>query len=505
VRLGTLPTAFCRSHWIVATHRDDRDVFVVTNPFNWELLEALRRIGTADATPQLEVTTPAALAPLLAGRATKVATTTVARPRPGALSARQTVAMPVMTVPKAEVEAPPDESSPIVNLVHDLVEKAHAMGASDIHIEPGEEELVVRYRVDGDMHVARRLRPPEAVRPIVARLKIMSGLDIAEHRLPQDGRIVFRKFVPQAADFDLRVAIAPMQHGEKAVLRIIDKRKALMPLTDLGFSAQNLEVYRRRLRVPYGMVLHVGPTGSGKSMSLYAALNEMKDPTLNIQTAEDPVEYTLPGISQLQVRPDIGLTYASALRSFLRQDPDVILVGEIRDLETARAAVEASLTGHIVFSTLHTNDAASTMMRFHEMGIEPYMISASIVMVCAQRLLRRLCPNCRRPYEADEAQRRAVGARADGPVTLYRPTGCDRCSGIGYRGRIGVHEIFAPDDALRRMISDPRTGAPEIRRAAVERCGMTTLWRDAMEKVRAGVCSLEDASANVRSDDVTTD
>jgi type IV pilus assembly protein PilB len=292
-----------------------------------------------------------------------------------------------------------------------------------------------------------------------------------------------------------------MNHGEKVVMRILDKQRTVLPLQDLGFSPRNLERYRNRIKAPYGMILHVGPTGSGKSMTLYAALNEIKDPTINVQTAEDPIEYTLPGINQLQTHKEIGLTFARALRSFLRLDPDVILVGEIRDHETAEIAIEAALTGHLLLSTLHTNDAASTVTRFVEMGIEPYMVSSSLLLVCAQRLLRRLCKECKEPYEPDKDQRILVGAADGEPIRLFRPRGCDKCNHSGYRGRIGIHEVLIPDDDMRSLINTKGITAEKLKRIAVEQGGMTTLFWDAMEKVRQGYCSVPDALANVRQDE----
>jgi type IV pilus assembly protein PilB len=249
------------------------------------------------------------------------------------------------------------------------------------------------------------------------------------------------------------------------------------------------------------MVLHVGPTGSGKSMTLYAALNEIKNPTINIHTAEDPIEYTLPGINQLQVHKDIGLTFARALRSFLRLDPDVILVGEIRDRETADIAIEASLTGHLLLSTLHTNDAPSTVTRFVEMGVEPYLLSSSVLVICAQRLLRRLCKTCKEAYAPDEAQKRYVGIPEGKSITLQRPKGCEKCNGSGYKGRIGIHEVLAPDDTFRAAVNEKGVTAEQLKRIAVQKLGMTTLFWDAMEKVRQGICSLPDAAANVRQDE----
>ncbi|HEY5551227.1 MAG TPA: ATPase, T2SS/T4P/T4SS family, partial [Opitutaceae bacterium] len=298
-----------------------------------------------------------------------------------------------------------EESAPIIQLSNRVIEDAYLAGASDIHIEPWEKELVVRYRVDGNCQEKLRL-PIKVAGALVARLKIMCNLDIAERRLPQDGRIVFKNFTKKNIDIDLRVSTAPLNHGEGVVLRILDKQKSTLPLSMLGFSPSNLARYRECIRQPYGMILHCGPTGSGKSMTLYSALNEISSPELVIRTAEDPIEYTLAGINQMQMNRHIGLTFAAALRSFLRQDPDIILVGEIRDKETANIAVEAALTGHLLLSTLHTNDAPSTVARLTDMGIEPFMISSSLLCVCAQRLMRRLCKTCRIGYtpEGREAE-----------------------------------------------------------------------------------------------------
>src|SRR3954464_4329688 len=291
-----------------------------------------------------------------------------------------------------------EESGPIIQLANRIIEDAYFSGTSDIHVEPQEKEIIVRNRIDGVCH--EKLRLPKKVGPaLVARLKIMCNLDISERRLPQDGRIVFKQYTKKNLDLDLRVSTAPINHGEGVVMRILDKQKTTLPLPALGFSEENLARYRECIRQPYGMILHCGPTGSGKSMTLYSALAEVNTPDINIQTAEDPIEYTLPGLNQMQMSTQIGLTFARALRCYLRMDPDIILVGEIRDKETAQIACEAALTGHLLVSTLHTNDAPSTVSRMGEMGIEPFNISASLVCVCAQRLLRRVCKNCKVPYE----------------------------------------------------------------------------------------------------------
>ena len=308
-----------------------------------------------------------------------------------------------------------EESGPIIQLANRIIEDAYFSGTSDIHVEPQEKEVIVRNRIDGVCH--EKLRLPKKVGPaLVARLKIMCNLDISERRLPQDGRIIFKQYTKKNLDLDLRVSTAPLNHGEGVVMRILDKQKSTLPLPALGFSAENLTRYRECILQPYGMILHCGPTGSGKSMTLYSALNEINTPDIVIRTAEDPIEYTLAGINQMQMNRQIGLTFARALRCYLRMDPDIILVGEIRDEETAGIAVEAALTGHLLVSTLHTNDAPSTVARIDEMGVEPFNISASLICVCAQRLLR--------PAAAAPGVQELQGSvRAEGPRTRNRREG----------------------------------------------------------------------------------
>jgi type IV pilus assembly protein PilB len=392
-----------------------------------------------------------------------------------------------------------EESGPIIQLSNRIVEEAYVAGASDIHIEPQEKEVVVRNRVDGVCY--ERLRLPKKVGPaLVARLKIMCNLDISERRLPQDGRIVFRQYSRKGLDIDLRVSTAPLNYGEGMVMRILDKQRTTLPLADLGFSADNLSRYRACIREPHGMILHCGPTGSGKSMTLYSALNEINTPDLVIRTAEDPIEYTLPGINQMQMHRQIGLTFAHALRAFLRQDPDVILVGEIRDQETAGIAVEAALTGHLLLSTLHTNDAPTTVSRLTDMGIEPFLLSSSLRCVCAQRLLRRVCRACRVEYEPSARERdlleRALGW--SGPVHKAHPEGCPKCGHNGYRGRVGIHELMVGDEELAAAINAGAEAA-ELKRIAM-RNGMKTLHQDGLLKVREGVTTMEEALTSVPAD-----
>lgn len=395
-----------------------------------------------------------------------------------------------------------EESAPIISLANRIVEDAYIQGASDIHVEPQEEDLLVRYRIDGVCQ--EKLRLPKAVAgALVARYKVMSELDIAEKRLPQDGRIVFKKFSKRKIDVDLRVATAPMNFGEKVVMRILDKTKSALPITSLGFSESNLSIYRELIRQPYGMILHCGPTGSGKSMTLFSALREIAKPDINIQTAEDPIEYTIPGINQMQMQKKVGLDFARALRSYLRMDPDIILVGEIRDKETAEISVEAALTGHLLLSTLHTNDAPSSVARFTDMGVEPFMISASLLVVCAQRLMRRVCKSCQQEYMPDgnelEVIRRALGS-GWGPEKIHRANegGCMKCGGIGMKGRVGIHELMANNDELVRAINEGKDTS-ELKMIAM-RNGMKTLHQDAVLKVSDGLSTLIEAVSTVPPD-----
>lgn len=392
-----------------------------------------------------------------------------------------------------------EDSAPIIQLTNRIIEDAYVSGASDIHIEPQEKELIVRYRIDGLCQEKLRL-PKQVSNALVTRLKIMCNLDIAERRLPQDGRIVFKKYTKKNMDIDLRVATGPMKDGEKVVMRILDKSKSTLPLPALGFSDENLAKYRECIRQPYGMILHCGPTGSGKSMTLYSALGEVNTPDVNIQTAEDPIEYTLTGINQMQMSRAIGLTFARALRCYLRMDPDIILVGEIRDEETAQIAVEAALTGHLLVSTLHTNDAPSTVARIGEMGVEAFNISASLVCVCAQRLLRRVCKNCKQPVEAKgreaEILHKAIGWT--GQIFKANPQGCPTCSGTGYKGRVGIHELMTNSEELTDGINKEAEVAV-LKRIAMKN-GMKTLHQDSMLKVKMGLTTIEEALVNVPPD-----
>ncbi len=379
--------------------------------------------------------------------------------------------------------------TPVVRWVNLLVTQAIADRASDIHVEPGEHDVRVRYRIDGVLK--EQQRAPKSIQgSVTSRIKVMSDIDIAERRKPQDGRMS----VTHGEDvIDLRVATLPTVWGEKIVMRILDNSTARLDLRDLSFSDRSFEVYRRAYTKPYGMILVTGPTGSGKSTTLYATVNAVAKPEINVITVEDPVEYRLPGINQVQVNPKAGLTFAGALRSILRSDPDVVLIGEIRDHETAQIAVEAALTGHLVLSTLHTNDAASAVTRLVEMGIEPFLVGSALDAVVAQRLARRLCGRCREPYEPGTAELRSAGVTwpdPSRPVELFRPAGCPACSGTGYRGRLAVHEVMEVSEGIERH-AVTRSSAVEIARTAQEE-GMVSLREDGWQKVCEGLTSLEE-------------
>jgi type IV pilus assembly protein PilB len=347
-------------------------------------------------------------------------------------------------------------------IVDRLINDAVTMRASDIHLEAGERESVVRYRVDGVLRTVAT-RPIELHAAMVSRLKVLAQLDISIHMAPQDGRIKLRR--PQG-DIDLRVSVLPTYFGEKVCCRILDNTKACLPLDALGFDAAELELFQQMIRSPYGLLLVTGPTGSGKSTTLYAALNAVRSPEINIVSVEDPVEYQLPGINQVQVAPKRGLTFASALRSILRQDPNVILVGEIRDHETGVIAAEAALTGHLVMSSLHTNDAASAITRLTEMGIEPFLVAPALIGVIAQRLVRRICAGCSREYEPTEAERVALGLPKLPPTVRFRKgAGCDACQRTGYKGRVAVRELLHVSDEIRSLIG-AGAGADAIRAQA---------------------------------------
>jgi len=384
------------------------------------------------------------------------------------------------------------EQAPVVKLVNLVLTDAIKRGASDIHIEPYEKEYRVRYRIDGILY--EMMHPPLKLKEaITSRCKIMARLDIAEKRLPQDGRIKIKtKIAGRNKDLDYRVSVLPTLFGEKIVMRLLDKDKLMLDMAKLGFEPESLRKFEAAILKPYGMVLVTGPTGSGKTNTLYSALQRINTPEVNIMTAEDPVEFNLSGINQVQTREQIGLNFAAALRSFLRQDPNIILVGEIRDFETAEVAIKAAMTGHLVLSTLHTNDAPSSISRLMNMGIEPFLVATSVHMIVAQRLVRRICTFCKEPLEVPPAALVQAGfaEHESRTLKLFKGRGCDRCSNTGYKGRVGLYEVLEVEDEMREMILSGGSSF-ELRQKAVQN-GMMTLRGSGLQKIRDGMTTLEE-------------
>ena len=395
------------------------------------------------------------------------------------------------------------EDAPIVKLVNAIMTQAVAERASDVHIEPGERDVRIRFRVDGVLHEPMRPQPKNLQGGLISRLKVMADLNIAEKRVPQDGRISMKVGTRQ---LDMRVATLPTVHGEKVVIRVLDKSNAMLDLADLGFLEDSYDRFATAFSKPYGAILVTGPTGSGKSTTMYSTLNILNEESKNIITVEDPVEYRMAGVNQIQVNPKAGLTFASALRSILRADPDIVLIGEIRDKATATIAIEAALTGHLVLSSLHTNDAPSAISRLVEMDVETFLVASSIDAVVAQRLARILCDKCKQPYAPDEAELRAAGYAEDSwadigevfraPDNRIAKNECKACSGTGFRGRIGLYEVMLRSEEIERLTVE-RASADAIRTVAIQQ-GMTTLREDGLAKVRAGITSIEEVARVVK-------
>jgi len=392
-----------------------------------------------------------------------------------------------------------DDEAPIIRLVNSLLFRAAKERASDIHIEPMERELIVRFRIDGVLHEI--IKPPKRYQnSIVSRVKVMGQLNIAEKRLPQDGRIRIKL---AGRDIDIRLSTIPTSHGERIVMRLLDKTAVLLDLAEIGMSSGTLASVEAMIHRSHGIILVTGPTGSGKTTTLYAALAKINTPDLNILTVEDPVEYQLKGIGQMAINPKIGLSFAAGLRSFLRQDPDVIMVGEIRDKETAEIAIQASLTGHLVFSTVHTNDSAGAVNRLVDMGVEPFLVASSLVAILAQRLVRRLCPDCRVAYQPTEEELREVGLSKErmkrtGVSQIYKASGCPSCGQNGYRGRSGIYEFLLVDDDVRQLVLK-NVDSGTIKKAAVSK-GMDTLLEDGAKKVLAGETSIAEVLSVTQED-----
>ena len=517
--ISLVPGDLARAHQVVPVDRSDSVLVVAAvDPASARALEEVARATGCTVKPVVaaEVEMRGALARYYQGAAPRVAPAAGVDPRPDdgkngrGAGSRERDRHPFargLDPPARGLDPPardargggvaaetPADEAPVVRFVNVVLASAIQKGASDIHIEPYENDLRIRYRVDGVLQHA--LAPPPAMRDaITSRVKVMAKLDIAERRLPQDGRIRIRGGeVGAEREIDLRVSCLPTLFGEKIVLRLLDRAHLALDLTRLGFEPAALARFEASIRRPWGMVLVTGPTGSGKTSTLYSSIARINKPDTNILTAEDPVEFNLSGVNQVPIREAIGLTFAAALRAFLRQDPNVVLVGEIRDVDTAEIAVKAALTGHLVLSTLHTNDAPSTIIRLVDMGMEPFLVAGAVTLICAQRLVRRVCARCSEP------DARPVTALADlgfdaaeaAAVVPRRGSGCDACSGTGYRGRLGLYEVMEVTDSLRSLIL---AGAPagDLRRQAVEE-GMVTLRQSGLSKIAQGVTTIDEVS-----------
>ena len=386
-----------------------------------------------------------------------------------------------------------EDDAPIIRLINALLTQAVKENASDIHIEPFENRLMVRLRIDGVLREV--LQPPRSLAPLItSRIKVMAKLDIAEKRLPQDGRISFRI---AGHPIDVRVSTLPSGHGERVVLRLLDKQAGRLDLGHLGMDPEIMEVMDKMIHKPHGIMLVTGPTGSGKTTTLYASLGRLNDTSRNIMTVEDPIEYYIDGIGQTQVNAKVDMSFARGLRAILRQDPDVVMVGEIRDLETVEIAIQSSLTGHMVFSTLHTNTAIGAITRLRDMGVEPFLLSSSVVGVLAQRLVRLLCPHCKRPHVPDTAECDLLGLSPHDPPVLYEPTGCEQCNFLGYKGRTGIYELIEVDNQMRTLIHD---GAGEHELEMHARQNWPSIRQDGMRRILAGETSLEEVLRVTRED-----
>ena len=480
-----IPIAFAKSHGLLPIGRSPRDAIrvAVSDPFDTACLDDLRLLFDG-----------ARIETELASRRLILSTINQVYDR-GTHSIDDIVedATDDFTALAEEISAEPqdlldsDDDAPIIRLVDSLLQRAVKERASDVHLEPFEREIRVRFRVDDILYEPVSPLPKALLPSVASRVKILGGLNIAEKRLPQDGRIQLKI---AGRDYDVRLSTVPVAHGERLVMRLLPRTSEMLDLERLGFSEAHLAVWERLIRRPNGIVLVTGPTGSGKTTTLYGALSRINRSDRNIITIDDPVEIQLPGVGQIEVNPKIGLSFANALRSVLRQDPNVILVGEIRDLETAEIAIQASLTGHLVFSTLHTNDAPSAITRMVDMGVEAYLVASSLVAVLAQRLLRVLCMECREAYTPSAEALAEIGIKSPGQATIYRAVGCGQCHNTGYRGRVGIFELMLVDDAVRNLVTQS-TDSKTIKRTAIQQ-GMNTLRADGARKVLDGVTSIEE-------------
>jgi type II secretory ATPase GspE/PulE/Tfp pilus assembly ATPase PilB-like protein/DNA-binding response OmpR family regulator len=496
VKLGVLPTRFCRANSIVVlSDAAAGTAFALANPFDWHLQDLLRRFASQGQKFRLMITAPDNIMRILeadepAAVKTEAPEIPSAEPEkfltPSAAAGAITIESIKEDAADGTAEAAASQA-PIIKLANELLARGVAMGASDLHVEPRQHSLGVRYRVDGVLQesepIPRNLGPA-----VISRLKIISSLDIANRRLPQDGRVAVSY---KGRNLELRVSSLPSRYGEKIVIRFADPSALSLDFESLGFLGDNLMMMEACIRKPHGILLVTGPTGSGKTTTLYTALQALNDPDKNIVTVEDPIENELHRVTQVQVRPETGLTFPVALRSILRQDPDVIMIGEIRDLETADIAIKAALTGHLVLSTLHTNDAPGALIRLVDMGIDAFLVGAAMEMVMAQRLLRKLCSHCKKPFTPSPEMVEKFEAKIEKGMEFFEPQGCPQCNGSGFKGRIGIIEILTIDAGLREMFSK-NVSQLELRHYAEKHRQMTDLRRDGWIKAALGLTSLEE-------------
>lgn len=486
--LGKVPIKFLRDNTIMPVLVDGNLVIVTANPLNFQPLDELNLLLGGDR--HYAVSTPKVIIDAINRYYPLEGTKQMIAQLEESAQEDLDEAVDFGDIEEKDIVAMAAEA-PIIKLVNHIFYQAVKRGASDIHIEPYEKEMVVRYRIDGVLYPV--MNPPKRIQgALVSRIKIMANLNIAEKRVPQDGRIDIRV---AGKPIDIRVSILPVAFGERIVMRLLDKSRTFGALKDLGFSERDLQVIKSSITKPNGIIYITGPTGSGKTSTLYVILGELNQPDVNIITVEDPVEYQMPGIGQVQVKDKIGLDFASALRSILRQDPDIIMIGETRDQETAQIAIQAALTGHLVLSTLHTNSAPATITRLLDMGIEPFLIASSIILSMAQRLVRKLCPACKVAYKPDNDLLKSVGLTEKDAqsITFYKPVGCEECNQTGYKGRIALFELMLTTPAVSHLIMQ-RADTAQIRRQAIAD-GMTTLLDDGIRKIKQGLTTIDEVLA----------
>ena len=494
--LDLVPKEMARSYKLAPVCKLGNKLFVaMADPLNVLALDDLRQRTKMEIVPM--ITTERAVMEALSGVGSSSATMDMVLKDAAEKAAAEADSVEEVVQKREELDldkmAHDSEHAPVVKIVNLILVQAIKEKASDIHIEPFEKELKLRYRVDGALIEASS--PPKALQlPIASRIKILAGLDIAERRVPQDGRFRIRV---SGKEIDLRVSMLPTVYGEKIVMRLLDKGNLQGSIESLGLDDYTLNVFKKAIDAPHGMILITGPTGSGKTTTLYTILGELNNPIYNLVTVEDPVEYQLTGINQVAVKSDIGMGFAEALRSILRQDPDIVMIGEIRDNETADIAVKAALTGHQVLSTLHTNDAAGAITRMDDMGIEPFLISSSVILTCAQRLVRRICPNCREEFKPEPELLAKLGIEDEGTV-FYQGAGCGRCKGRGYLGRAPIIEVLPVSEAIRRLVIK-RASASIVKNQAISE-GMKTLRMVGIDKAREGITTLEEVLRTTSED-----